>query len=366
MQVQETQPPKETQPHLFSPLTLKNRTPNFQNRIWVSPMCQYSATDGRIGDWHHAHLTSFITGLPGLVMVEATAVTPQGRISIACPDLRSDENANAFTPIISFAHKHNVKMGIQLAHAGRKASTMRPWDDHLIASPQEGGWQPISASPIAYPKYQTPHAISIAEIHQLIRDYQTAAKRAVNAGFDLIEIHAAHGYLIHQFYSPLTNQRTDDYGGSFENRIRLLLEITKAIREVIPQTMPLFVRISASDWVPGGWDISDSIQLAQKLKPLGIDLIDVSSGGNSPDQKIELKPGYQVHFSEAIKSQADIPTVAVGLITEPEQAQEIIATHKADAVMLARAMLRNPRWPLHAATKLNYSLEWPVQLMRGK
>ena len=351
-------------PNLFDPLTLRSTT--FQNRVWVSPMCQYSATNGLIGQWHHAHLMSFATGAPGLIMVEASGVVPEGRISIGCPSLETDEKVNAFIPIINFAHSQNVKMGIQLAHAGRKASTMLPWDDHLIASKEEGGWQTVSASDIPYNNMPTPHALTIDEIKELTNQFAQAAKRAENAGFDVIEIHAAHGYLLHQFYSPLTNHRTDQYGGSFENRIRFLLEVTKKIRETIKETTPLFVRISATDWMPDGWQLEDSINLSKQLKQLGVDLIDVSTGGNIHNAPIKPAPNFQVPFAEAIKKEANIPTTAVGLITEAKQADQIISTHQADAVFLARAMIRNPRWAMSAAEELGVKIEWAGQFERGR
>lgn len=349
---------------LFDPLTIGSVT--FQNRVWVSPMCQYSATDGLIGDWHQAHLNAFATGGPGLIMVEATGVVPEGRISIACTSLHTQAHADAFKPMIDFAHSHNVKMGIQLAHAGRKASTMRPWDDHRMASSDEGGWQSVSSSAIAFHGYPEPRALTVDEIHQLTHDYVAAAKRAVSVGFDVIEIHAAHGYLMHQFYSPLANTRTDEYGGSFENRVRFLLETVVAVRSAIPASAPLFVRISATDWVGGGWNLVDSIELCTQLKALGVDLIDVSTGGNVHNAPIKATPGFQVPFAAAIRTEAAIMTAAVGLITEAEQAQYIIETGEADAVFLARAMIRNPRWALNAAEKLGVKIPWPHQLERGQ
>ena len=349
---------------LFDPLTIGSVT--FQNRVWVSPMCQYSATDGLVGQWHSAHLNAFATGAPGLIMVEATGVVPEGRISIACPTIHDDKHAAAFKPMIDFAHAHNVKMGVQLAHAGRKGSTMRPWDDHRMASTEEGGWQSVSSSAIAFHGYPEPRALTVDEIHQLTRDFAAAAKRAVEVGFDLVEIHAAHGYLLHQFYSPLANTRTDEYGGSFENRVRFLLETTMAVRAAIPASTPLFVRISATDWVDDGWNLVDSIELCTQLKALGVDLIDVSTGGNVHNAPIKATPGFQVPFAAAIRAEAKVMTAAVGLITEPEQAQYIIETGEADAVFLARAMIRNPRWALNAAEKLGVKIEWPHQLERGQ
>ena len=349
---------------LFDPLTIGSVT--FQNRVWVSPMCQYSATDGFVGEWHSAHLNAFATGAPGLIMVEATGVVPEGRISIGCPTIDDDKHAAAFKPMIDFAHSQNVKIGIQLAHAGRKASTMRPWDDHRMATPDEGGWQSVSSSAIAFHGYPEPRALTIAEIHQLTQDFVAAAKRAVEVGFDVIEIHAAHGYLMHQFYSPLANTRSDEYGGSFENRVRFLLETTMAVRAAIPASTPLFVRISATDWVDDGWNLVDSIELCTQLKALGVDLIDVSTGGNVHNAPIKATPGFQVPFAAAIRAEAAIMTAAVGLITEPEQAQYIIETGEADAVFLARAMIRNPRWALNAAEKLGVKIAWPHQFERGQ
>ena len=321
---------------LFSPLSIRGTT--FSNRIWVSPMCQYMATDGVVGTWHQVHLGAFATGGAGLIMVEATGVVPVGRISIGCPSIEDQEHADAFKPMIDFAHSHGVKIGIQLAHAGRKASTMLPWDDHRIASAAEGGWQAVSSSATAFEGYPVPRELTIDEIAGLVIDFAEAAKRAVAVGFDVIEIHAAHGYLLHQFYSPIMNQRTDEYGGSFDNRIRFLLEVTAAVRAVIGEQTPLFVRISATDWVDGGWNLIDSVELSIALKALGVDLIDVSSGGAVHNAKIDPKPGFQVPFATAIKTEAEIATAAVGLITEAGQAEHIVATGEADAVFLARAM----------------------------
>ena len=329
-------------------------------------MCQYSAHDGLISNWHHAHLSAFATGAPGLIMVEASGVVPEGRISVGCTGIWSDEQAKAFKPIINFAHSQTVKIGIQLAHAGRKGSTMRPWDDHQIAAANEGGWETISASPLAYSKMPVPRALTIPEIHALTRSFVDAALRAVAVSFDVVEIHAAHGYLFHQFYSPLSNERSDEYGGSFENRVRFLLETTKAIRAAIPTDTVLFVRISASDWVEGGWNIIDAVELSKALKELGVDLIDASSAGNSPDQKIKVEPGFQVPFATAIRTEVGIPTSAVGLITTPEQAQHIVESNEADAIFLAREMIRNPRWALSAAEKLGIKIKWPAPLVRGQ
>jgi 2,4-dienoyl-CoA reductase-like NADH-dependent reductase (Old Yellow Enzyme family) len=329
-------------------------------------MCQYSATDGFVGAWHSAHLGAFATGAPGLIMVEATGVVPEGRISIGCPTIEDDAHAKAFAPMVDFAHSQGVKMGIQLAHAGRKASTMRPWDKTRMAEIGEGGWQAVSSTDKAFEGYPAPRALTVAEIAQLVKEFADAARRAVAVGFDVIEIHAAHGYLLHQFYSPVSNDRTDEYGGSFENRIRFLMEVTDAVRAAIGDQVALFVRISATDWVDEGWNLIDSIELAAKLKAAGVDLIDVSSGGAVHNAPITPSPGFQVPFAAAIRKEAGIATAAVGLITEPEQAQYIIETEEADAVFLAREMLRNPRWAMNAAEALGVKIPWSLPLDRGR
>ena len=351
-------------PHLFDPITLRGTT--FANRIWVSPMCQYSARDGVVGDWHMAHLGSFATGGTGLIVAEATGVVPEGRISIGCPGLYNDEQIAAWKHINDFVHTQGVKIGIQLAHAGRKAGTTLPGSDHTMATPEEGGWQAVAPSAIAFPGYPEPRELTRVEIKSLVHSFGTAAKNAVAAGFDLVEIHAAHGYLIHSFYSSLSNTRTDEYGGSYENRTRFLKEIVEEVRAAIPESMPLFVRISASDWTDGGWTIEESIQLAPELTAMGVDLIDVSSGGNVSGAAITVGPGYQLHFADAIKNSGGATTSAVGMITQAEQAEEIIASGKADAVMMAREFLRNPRWPLAAAATLGQEVKWPKQIERGK
>jgi len=349
---------------LFDPLTIHNT--QFQNRVWVSPMCQYMATDGFVGPWHQAHLNAFATGAPGLIMVEATGVVPEGRISIGCPSVEDDAHVAAFKPMIDFAHENDVKIGIQLAHAGRKSGTMRPWDDHRMASIEEGGWQAVSASAIAFDGYPEPRELTIAEIHEITAQFGAAAKRCVDAGFDVIEIHAAHGYLLHQFYSPLSNKRTDEYGGDFIGRTRFLMETVTAVRNAIGDSVPLFVRISATDWVDDGWNLVDSIEMCTHLRAIGVDLIDVSTGGNVHNAPIKATPGFQVPFASAIRTESGIKTTAVGLITEPEQAEHIIQTGEADAVFLARAFLRNPRWPLFAAEKLGVKISWPLPLERGR
>jgi 2,4-dienoyl-CoA reductase-like NADH-dependent reductase (Old Yellow Enzyme family) len=350
--------------HLFDPITLRDLT--LKNRVWVSPMCQYSSVDGVVGKWHEIHLGSFATGGPGMVMVEATGVVPEGRISTACPGIYNDQQQNALATIVDFSHSQGVAIGIQLAHAGRKGSCTKPGTDHPIATPDEGGWETVSASPIAFHGMSIPRELSIDEIHALTQSFADAAKRSIAAGFDLVEIHAAHGYLLHQFYSPLTNNRSDQYGGSFENRIRFLCEVTTAVRHAIPEGMPLFIRISASDWVEDGWSVEDSIELVKVLKELGADLIDVSSGGNVYNAKITTGPGYQLPFASKIREATGVAVSAVGMITEARQAEEIISSGSADAVFLARAMLRNPRWALNAAEELKVRIDWPIQLERGR
>ncbi len=346
--------------------SLRVRGLEISNRAWVSPMCQYSAHDGIVGDWHRVHLGTFATGGAGLVMAEATAVVAEGRISVACPGLWNDEQMTAWATVTAFAHSQSTPIGIQLAHAGRKGSTMRPWDDHAIAQDDEGGWTPVAPSAIAFEGYPVPHALTIVEIDELVASFAVAAERAIAAGFDVLEIHAAHGYLLHQFMSPLSNVREDEYGGSFENRVRLSVRVARAVRAVMPDSMPLFVRISATDYTEGGWDLEQSVQLAGLLKECGVDLIDVSSGGNVHGVHIPVAPGYQVDFATAIKEGVDIATSAVGLITDPDQAESIVTESRADAVMLARAFLRNPRWALNAAEHLGVVIPWPVQFDRAR
>ena len=352
-------------PSLFSRLTLRGVT--FANRLWVSPMCQYSAPlDGIARQWHQVHIGSFATGGAGLIMMEATGVLPEGRISINCLGLWNDAQRDALKPIVDFAHQMNTKIGIQLAHAGRKGSTMPPGADHPIASIEEGGWSAPAPSAIAFNTMPVPHEMSVDEIKETVQAFADAAVRAVAAGFDVVEIHAAHGYLIHQFLSPLSNHRSDEYGGAFENRTRFLVQVVDAVRAVIPESMPLFVRISATDWVDGGWDLTQSIDLSRILHHIGVDLIDVSSGGLSPQQQISPAPGYQVPFAQAIKKEVGIPTNAVGMINEAHFANELVTSGKVDAVMAARAFLRHPRWALDAASELGVDVQWPRQISMGK
>ena len=349
---------------LFSPLSIRSTT--FENRAWVSPMCQYSALNGVVGPWHLVHLGSFATGGAGLIMAEATAVNAEGRISIACPGLWNEEQVLAWRQVTDFVHSQSTKVGVQLAHAGRKASTMRPWDDHPFADAAQGGWSTVAPSALAFEGYPLPRELSGREIDALVEDFADAAERAVSAGFDVLEVHAAHGYLFHEFLSPLSNVRADEYGGSLENRARFLLRVVAAVRARVGEETPIFVRISASDYTPGGWDITESVALSSMLREAGADLIDVSSGGNVANASIPLGPGYQVHFAREIREKAQIATVAVGMITGPEQAEEILNDASADAVMLARAFLRNPHWALGAAEALGEETTWPAQYLRAR
>jgi 2,4-dienoyl-CoA reductase-like NADH-dependent reductase (Old Yellow Enzyme family) len=351
---------------LLSPVTIGNTT--FKNRIVISPMCQYSATDGFANDWHLVHLGSRATGGAGLVMQEATAVSPEGRITYADAGLWKNEQCEKWRQIVAFLHSQGARAGIQLAHAGRKASCEVPWKGgHQIAPDAPNGWQTYSASDLPFKAGQAaPAALDKAGIQQVVDDFTAAAIRAVETGYDVIEIHAAHGYLLHQFYSPLSNHRTDEYGGSFENRIRLLLTVVKAVRRVWEKEKPLFVRISATDWTEGGWSVEDSIRLAAVLKNAGVDLIDTSSGGNVAVAGIPVTPGYQVDFAAQIRKQAGILTGAVGLITTPEQAEDIIQKGQADLVLIARQSLRDPNFPLHAAQALGEDIHWPEQYERAK
>lgn len=351
---------------LFESLTL--RSVEFRNRIFVSPMCQYSAgTDGVPTDWHLVHLGSRAVGGAGLVMSEATAVTAEGRISAGDVGIWSDEQVDAWQRITAFIDQHGAVPAIQLAHAGRKASTLRPWDGTGPQHVDEGGWQPVGPSPVAFNEgYPEPRELSTAEVRQVVDDFAAGAERAVRAGFRVIEIHEAHGYLIAQFLSPFSNQRTDEYGGDFAGRTRLAMEVARAVREAVPQTLPVFVRLSASEYVDGGWDLDQTIALSKELKAAGVDLIDASSGGNLPHQRLRVHPGYQVPFARAIREQAGIATGAVGLITTASHADAVIAGGDADAVFVGREELRDPYWPLHAAAELRDNVSWPVQYERAR
>ncbi len=351
---------------LFSPFTLRNIM--FKNRIFVSPMCQYSCVDGVPNEWHMVHLGSRAVGGAALVMTEAASVTPEGRISPEDAGIWNDAQATAWAPIAAFIKAQGAVPSIQLAHAGRKASTFSPWRGHGKVAEGDGGWPVIGPSTVAFSEsYPQPHEMTAADIRATTDAFVAAAKRSLTAGFDVPEIHAAHGYLAHEFLSPLSNVRTDEYGGSLENRMRFPLELCAAIRETWPKELPVFLRISASDWKEGGWDVAQSIEFAKHAKKIGIDLIDVSSGGNAHDAKMTIRPGYQVPFSRDIRHGADIPTGAVGLITEPVQADQIIGDGDADCVFLARALLRDPYWPIHAAQELGADSKamWPDQYKRA-
>ena len=351
---------------LFSPLAL--RGVEFRNRIFVSPMCQYSSRDGFPTEWHMVHLGSRAVGGAALVMVEATAVSPEGRISPDDSGLWSAEHGAAFAPIAAFIAAQGAVPGIQLAHAGRKASTAAPWLGRRYVPAGEGGWHPIGPSPIRFDDIlPVPRELGTGDIASLIDRFRDAAIWSLAAGFRVVELHMAHGYLMHQFLSPLSNARTDEYGGSLEHRMRFPLEVTAAVREVWPAELPLLVRISATDWVDdGGWDLGQSIELARRLRELGVDLVDCSSGGSSATAVVPAGPSYQVPFAAAIRREAAIPTAAVGLITSPAQAEGILVCEQADAVMLARELLRDPYWPLRAARELGVDLAWPPQYQRAR
>lgn len=350
---------------LFSPLTLRALT--LRNRIGVAPMCQYSSTEGYANDWHFVHLGAFATGGAGLVICEATAVVPEGRISPADLGIWHDDHVPALRRITDFMQAQGSVAGIQLAHAGRKASTKRPWEGSGTVRPADGGWIVKGPSAIPFsPEYPQPEAMTHEEIRSVIDAFTAGARRACAAGFQVAEIHAAHGYLLNEFLSPLTNHRSDEYGGTFENRIRLTCEVSAAVRAVWPDEWPVFVRISATEWADGGWTVDDSVRLATRLAALGIDVIDTSSGGNVAHQQIEVHPGYQVPFASRIRREAGVATAAVGLITEAAQAEAIVANGDADLVLLARELLRNPRWPLDAARALGASGPWPNQYLRAR
>jgi 2,4-dienoyl-CoA reductase-like NADH-dependent reductase (Old Yellow Enzyme family) len=354
----------EIYPMLFTPLTLRSVT--LKNRIAVSPMCQYSSVDGFANDWHLVHLGSRAAGGAGLVIQEATAVSPEGRITPDDMGLWKEEHIPVLQRITSFIKQQGSVPGIQLAHAGRKASHQSPWKGNRQIRIEDGGWQAVAPSAISFREgTEAPVAMDDAAIKKLVDDFTQAAERALRAGFEVVEIHAAHGYLLHSFLSPLSNQRTDAYGGTFENRCRLLLEVTRSVRKVWADK-PLFVRISATDWVAGGWDLQDSVRLARQLKNEGVDLIDCSTGGNTPRAEIPVGPLYQVPFAEAIRKEAGIATGAVGMITTAEEAESILQEGKANLVLLARQFLRDPYFPFHAAKALKFDMEWPVQYERGK
>ncbi|HTX17199.1 MAG TPA: NADH:flavin oxidoreductase/NADH oxidase [Bacteroidota bacterium] len=350
---------------LFSPL--KIRDVELKNRIAMSPMCQYSCVDGVVNEWHFVHLSSRAIGGAALIMSEATAVTPEGRITPDDAGIWNDAQAGAFKRITDFISSAQAVPGIQLAHAGRKASTYTPWKGDGEVTIEKGGWQTLSPSAIRFSeKYPHPKEMALDDIHRAVEKFRHAAERSLRAGFKLIEIHAAHGYLLHQFLSPISNKRTDQYGGDLRGRSRFLLEVVSAIRSTIPDSFPLMVRLSATDWTDGGWNIDESVELATMLKQSGVDIIDCSSGGNVIVSGIPVGPGYQVPFAERIKREAGIMTGAVGMITSPEQADQIITSGQADIVLLARELLRNPYWPLAAAKALRADVKWPDQYLRAK
>ncbi|MEW9900809.1 NADH:flavin oxidoreductase/NADH oxidase [Chitinivorax sp. PXF-14] len=351
--------------HLFEPLTLRGVT--FPNRIGVSPMCQYSAEDGLANDWHLVHLGGRAVGGAGLIIAEAAAVAPEGRITPADLGLWNDEQIDPLARINAFIHSQGSVAGIQLAHAGRKAATALPWITQTgTLSEADGGWQPVAPSPLAFADgYATPAELDEAAITSLVRSFADAAQRALEAGFKTIEIHAAHGYLLHEFLSPISNQRTDRYGGSFDNRTRLLKEVVGAVRSVWPERLPLLTRVSATDWVADGWHAEETVLLARELKALGVDLLDCSSGGNLASAQIPVGPGYQTPFAEQVRRGSGLASAAVGLITDPAQADQIVRNGQADMVLLARELLRDPYWPMHAAQALGRATSWPVQYLRA-
>ena len=351
--------------NLFSQLKIKDI--KFKNRIVVSPMCQYSSEDGFANDWHLVHLGSRAVGGAGLIISEACAVSPEGRITPFDLGIWKDDHIEFLKRITQFIGKQGSIPGIQLAHAGRKASKTRPWEGDKYISRNNGGWKTVAPSPIPFdPEDDAPQEMTYSDIQKVVEDYSKAASRALEAGFKVVEIHSAHGYLINEFLSPMTNKRNDAYGGSFENRVKILLEIIKAVKKEWPETYPLFVRLSAVDWHEEGWQLTDSIRLAVELRSLGVDLIDCSSGGNIKNARIPLGPGYQVNFASAIKRETGILTGAVGLIHSADQANEIIMTGKADLVLLAREFLRDPYFPLTAANQLHIDVKWPLQYERAK
>jgi 2,4-dienoyl-CoA reductase-like NADH-dependent reductase (Old Yellow Enzyme family) len=350
--------------NLFDELQIRDVL--LRNRIVVSPMCQYSSTDGFANDWHLVHLGSRAVGGASLIFTEACAVSPEGRISPQDLGIWKDDHISFLSRITQFLLGQGTVPGIQLAHAGRKGSTARPWEPGGFVPESQGGWKPVAPSAIPFSdNYAKPAALDAAGIQKVIKDFAAAAARALQAGFKVIEIHSAHGYLLHEFLSPLANQRNDSYGGSLENRTRLLREVVTAVRRVWPAGFPLFVRISASDWVPGGWDLEQSVSLAESLAPLGVDLVDCSSGGMIPNAQIPVAPGYQVPFAAEIRERTGIMTGAVGMITSARQADTILDQGKADVVILAREFLRQPYWPLAVARDLGFPVSWPVQYLRA-
>lgn len=349
---------------LFSPFQLRSVT--FRNRVVMAPMCMYSTDEGVPGNWHLVHLGSRAMGGAGVVMTEACAVSREGRISPMDLGIWSDEHVQAFRPIVEFIRQAGAVAAIQLAHSGRKGSTAVPWLGHKPVYDQPGGWTPLGPSPVPYATgYPPPIEMGAADLKKVVNDFAAAARRACAAGFQVIECHMGHGYLLHSFLSPISNHRRDDWGGSLENRCRLPLQVAAAVREAVPKSQPLFVRISSTDWVAGGWDLAQSIQLAKWMKELGVDLIDCSSGAVTADSPVPVAPGFQVPFATAIREQVQIATGAIGLITEPAQAEQIVGTGLADLVFVGRGLLDDPYWALHAARKLRAEGDWPVQYARA-
>ncbi len=350
---------------LFTPLQMRSLT--LRNRIFVSPMCQYSCHDGLPNNWHMVHLGSRAVGGAAMVIVEATAVEPEGRISPSDCGLWNDAQAEAFAPIVAFIAEQGAVPAVQLGHAGRKASVLPPWQGGAAAAEKAGGWQPVAPSPIAFSAGSPPpRELDPADLERIATQFEATARRALQAGFKVVEVHMAHGYLLHQFLSPLSNRRSDHYGGSLENRMRFPLEIVRRVRNVWPEELPVMVRLSVTDWVDGGWDLTQSLELCRHLKALGVDLIDCSTGGLTLDAVIPAAPGFQTPFAAAIHKDVGIATGAVGLITAAVQAEQIIATGGADVVLLARELLRDPYWPIHAARELKVDYPWPVQYERAK
>ena len=349
---------------LFDPLEIRGL--KFLNRAWVSPMCQYSSIEGVIGRWHDQHLGSLIAGKPGLVMVEATGISPDARISTGCTGIWNEDQVLKFSEIVDFSHSQEVPIGIQLVHSGRKGSTMPPWSHYVNAKESDGNWQTFAPSPIPLNGFPIPRELNIAEIRSVIGDFGRASSRAVAAGFDVIQLHGAYGYLIHQFLSPVSNKRKDDYGGDFENRIRFICEVVKEIRGQIPGEMPLFVRIPAQDWVDGGWGLAESVELTIILKELRVDLVDIVSGGIVENAWGESFEGFQVPFSQQIKNASGLMTAVGGSIKDPHFANNVIKSGAADAVMIGAEFLKNPHWGLMAAETLKQLVNWPVQYSRAK
>ncbi|MCX5314836.1 NADH:flavin oxidoreductase/NADH oxidase [Streptomyces sp. NBC_00154] len=361
---------------LFEPCTLRSLV--VPNRVWMAPMCQYSAeavgpNAGVATDWHFAHLAARAAGGTGLILTEATAVSPEGRISPADLGIWNDTQVAALRRITSFIKGQGSIAGIQLAHAGRKASTAAPWQGGGPVGPDEHGWQPVAPSPLPFDEgHPIPHELTVDEIHGVIDQFREAARRALDAGFEVAEVHGAHGYLVGQFLSPYSNRRTDEYGGSFDNRVRFALQVVDAVREVWPEDLPVFFRISATDWLTEndeddreGWTVDETVRLAKELQAHGVDLLDVSSGGNAPNARITTGPGYQVPFAARVREETSLPVAAVGLITEPQQAEKIVADGQADAVLLGRELLRSPSWAQHAARELGGEVHRPAQYLRA-